>query len=79
MDKKTLMKDVFYQMKSLLDIRDYGAVKKLMLEYCNKEDVDYGELKAILIITKSFKDHDIIKDTRKKVLDLIESKYGKQA
>jgi hypothetical protein len=72
------IKSAFYQMEELLTSRDYEGAKSLMNSYCDMKDVNYGELKMILVITKSFREHEILKVPRKRVLDLIESKYGKQ-
>ncbi len=63
--------------KELLDVRDYKSVNDLMKSYLN-DSSSVGELKTILIITKSFKENEVIGDTRKEMVKLIESKLGQK-
>ena len=69
---------IFDEFKILLDKRDYEGVNALMEEYCNNENIHVGVLKTILVITKSFKTNPVMCDTRKKVLELCETKLGQK-
>lgn len=69
--------EVFNQFKSLLDIKDFVAVNELMTSF-NKHESTITELKSILVITKSFKENEVISENRKKVLALLEYKLGKK-
>ena len=63
--------------KSLLDIKDFVAVNELMTSFNNHQST-IGQLKTILVITKSFKDNEVMSDTRKKTVALLEYKLGKK-
>ncbi len=65
------------EIKSLLDVKDFNSVNNLMGYYCN-DDSSCGDLKTILVITKSFKNNEIICDTRKKIVQLLENKLGEK-
>jgi len=69
--------EIFNQFKSLLDIKDFVAVNELMTSFNNHQST-IGQLKTILLITKSFKDKEQLSDTRKKIVALLEYKLGKK-
>ena len=81
--KKSNMKEsdkfveLFDKFKELLDAKDFKSVKELMESFC-KDESHVGELKTILVITKSFKENEVICDTRKKIVALLESKLGQK-
>lgn len=54
----------------------FGKINKLFNLFNHKE-VDAGTLKALLVSTKSFKNHQDIMEKRKKILELLETKVGK--
>lgn len=59
------------------DLKDFERLKMFMELYLS-ENVDNGTLKTILIITKSFKEHPIIGETRKTMVDILEKKLGEK-
>lgn len=61
--------------KLLLDLKDFKSVNDLMKLY-NNDISSVGELKSILVITKSFKENEVIGDTRKEIVKLLEAKLG---
>jgi hypothetical protein len=63
--------------KSLLDIKDFESVNDLMKSF-NNDSSSVGDLKTILLITKSFKGHAIIALTRKNIVALLEHKLGQK-
>jgi hypothetical protein len=69
---------IFDEFKALLDKRDYEGANTLMKEYLNDENIHVDVLKTILVITKSFKTNPVMCDTRKKVLELCETKLGQK-
>ena len=69
--------ELFDKFKSLLDIKDFVAVNELMTSFNNHQST-IGELKTVLVITKSFKNNEVISDTRKKIVALLEYKLGKK-
>ena len=66
---------IHYQMKELLDVGDFPGVKKFMRLF-NHASSSVGELKTILIITKSFQQHPDLIDMREEIKELLESKLG---
>lgn len=69
--------ELFNKFKSLLDVKDFKSVNDLMKSYLN-DSSSVGELKTILVITKSFRENEVICDTRKEMVKLIESKLGQK-
>lgn len=65
------------KIKSFIDVKDFKSVHDLM-KYYNDESSSVGDLKTILVITKSFKQNEVIGDTRKKIVALLESKLGQK-
>ena len=68
--------DLHYEIKGFLDNQDFKNVVAIFDKLLAKPEAN--ELKTALIITKSFKDHEIIAKPRKKVLKKLESIVGKQ-
>jgi hypothetical protein len=62
---------------SYVEKKDFGKIKKLFRLY-NSTSSDSGNLKALLVITKSFKNHPEIKEVRTEIKDLLEKKLGKK-
>lgn len=63
------------EIKSFLDVQDFKSVNDLMKYYLD-ESSSVGDLKTILVITKSFKENEVIGDTRKEIVKLLEAKLG---
>jgi len=66
------MKEVFYGMKELLDKGSYGFTAKFMRMFCHK-GLYLGNLKTILIITKSFKENEKLKKNRQQIKEIYDS------
>jgi hypothetical protein len=62
---------------SFLEKNDFPKIKKLFRLY-NHVSTDAGNLKALLVITKAFKDHPEIKEVRTEIKDLLEKKLGRK-
>ena len=67
--------DIHYAFKAVLDLKDYDEAAKMMMTYGEENDVN--ELKMILVITQSFKEHDILGEPRKRLLRIFENKLDK--
>jgi hypothetical protein len=63
-----------YEFKKLLDAKDFTNVETKMVNLISEANV--GRLKTCLIITKSFKENPIIKNTRIKCVDKLETLLG---
>lgn len=72
-----ILNDTFDSFKALLDAKSYEEVNTLMETYLN-EDKSPGDIKIVLVITKSFKNNKYISETRKKLVTLLESKIGQK-
>jgi len=72
-DKFLKMYDEYF---TLINNNEFDKVKELMKKSLSDPEVSPGELKTILIITKGFKKHEIIGETRKIVLDTLENMLG---
>lgn len=70
------LKSIHYKCKTYLDIKDYNGLVIYMKTFI-RPDVDPYELQMILVITNSFKEHEILKDMIKELSDLQTSKLGK--
>ena len=71
------LKALHYQMKELLDKPDFEGAKKLLNEYaCIDKDVN--EMKTLLIITKGFKNHPTLSESRNKLLLMFNSKMSEK-
>lgn len=71
------LKDLHYKMRDLLNQQNFKDAKLLLEEYSN-EDSDINEMYTLKIITKPFKDHVTLKESRKRLLDMIEQKLDKK-
>lgn len=76
MKDSEVFEQTFDKFKALLDARKYSEVSSLIETYLNDETKSVGDLKTVLVITKSFKNHEIISANRKKLLELLESRLG---
>lgn len=65
------------EIKAFLDVKDFKSVNSLMKYYLD-DSSSVGDLKTILVITKSFKENEVIGDTRKEIVKLLESKLGQR-
>lgn len=63
--------------KSYVANNDLGRFKKIMRIY-NHQSTSIGTLKALLVITKSFKNHETISGMRNSIKELLESKIGRK-
>lgn len=72
-----------YKCRDFLDVRDYEGMvtfmesyKKLDTPHDDIEELirEINELKTILIITRSFKEHELIGPVRKEILNIFENK-----
>lgn len=63
------------KLKTYLDSKDFGNMRKFLRLY-NHESLDVSTLKTILVITKSFKEEEKIKELRQSIKDILESKIG---
>lgn len=63
------------EIKAFLDVKDFKSVNSLMKYYLD-DSSSVGDLKTILVITKSFKENEVIGDTRKEIVKLLEAKLG---
>lgn len=70
--------EIHDKIKFLIDGNDFVSVNNLMSIYINDKKSSVGSLKSILVITKSFKDNDIIRESRKEIVSLLEKKLGKK-
>jgi hypothetical protein len=64
--------DLHYKFRGFLDKKDYTSTASLLNTY--NEETDVNVLKTALIITRSFKDHEVVGPPRQRVLDLFERK-----
>lgn len=65
------------EIKAFLDVKDFKSVNSLMKYYLD-DSSSVGDLKTILVITKSFKENEVIGDTRKEIVKLLEAKLGQR-
>lgn len=63
--------------KELIIADEYEAARKFMKMFSN-EVVDNNKLRAVLLATKSFKEHDSFKDIVIKVMAILKKKTGKE-
>lgn len=61
--------------KVFLIRREYAVVNEMMKSFTALNDIN--ELKTILVITKSFKENEIMKSERERLLGIYNSKYAK--
>ena len=70
--------DLHYECRDYIENKTFEEFK-VFLESFLREDVDVNELRTILIITKSFKENEILKEVRQKIKDLETLKLGHYA
>ncbi len=73
-DKFVQLHDTF---RALFEKKDFKGVNDLMESFNNNES-SVGTLKTILVISKSFKNNELIKDTRVQIVTLLENKLGEK-
>jgi hypothetical protein len=66
-------KELHYKFREFLDVKNYEKVRELIESLF---DADVNLMKTALIITKGFKEHETIKDSRAKLLEKLEKKLG---
>ena len=66
------LKNIHYGFKDALDEKNYDKVIEMMELYDEKNDVN--ELKTILVITQSFKEHEKLGEPRKRLLEIFDRK-----
>lgn len=70
-----LLLTIHYKIRDLIEEEKFSDVNELMKAFIDA-DADVNRLKTILVITKFWKGHPEIKDSREKIIKLIESKEG---
>ncbi len=74
MSKPTIeeLKKIHNELREYYDARDYlGA--KLYIENLHKGSRDVNRLRTVLVISKSFKNHEVLEDTLRKYLKILNS------
>ena len=66
-------KKIFLDLQDLLNDRKYKETSEYLQTLY---DGTISEMKSALIMTKSFKEHEILKDSRKSLLESFENKMG---
>lgn len=64
------------KIKGYVAANDFGRLKKLLRLY-NHKSSDFGSLKTILLVTKTFKEKEDIKDLRLSIKKILDSKLKK--
>jgi RNAse (barnase) inhibitor barstar len=73
MSKPTIeeLKKIHNDLREYYDVRDYTGAK-LYIENLHKVTRDVNRLRTVLVISKSFKNHEVLEDTLRKTVELIE-------
>jgi hypothetical protein len=71
------IKQIHYKLKEFYSKNNFKESRKFIKLFCN-DLADVNHLTTILIISKSFKEHDDLKDLLKKIEELIVSKTNKR-
>ena len=58
-----------------MDKKDYQRASEMMNSYNESNDVN--EIKTILIITQSFKEHSVLGEPRKRLVEIYDNKLKK--
>lgn len=66
------------ELKDLLDKKDYDSTKNYLITLKNNFGDNIGALKTYLVITKSFKNHEDIKEIRQEIKDKLELILGRK-
>ena len=69
-------KKIFTELIELLNERQYILASDYLKTLYNGT---ISEMKSGLIMTKAFKEHEVMKDSRKKLLELFEEKLGRKS
>lgn len=64
--------DIHHALKAMLDIQDYDKAIEMMGSYGEKNDIN--EIKMILILVQSFKDHPILGLQFRRLSDIFDRK-----
>lgn len=75
LEKDSCLK-IFTDLKELLDVREYSIVSNYLKTLYNGT---VSEMKSALIMTKAFKEHEDIKNSRKILLESYEKKINSKA
>ena len=67
------LKEIHNKLKDYYSNKEFKQSRKFLRLFCN-EVVDVNRLRTILLISKSFKDDDDIKDLLNRIEDIIEKK-----
>ena len=77
-DKTTQpLKAIHYRIMDFIEEKRFSEVNDLM-EQLIKVKADNNRLKSVLIITKYWREHELLKDNRKKIIELIEAREGRK-
>lgn len=71
----SLLSRIHDAFRVFLERKSYSLVAKMLNDFT--EDDDINVIKTALIITKSFKDNEDIKDSRQRLLDIFNNQYSK--
>lgn len=69
------MQDLMSAFQYYIAKNNFRFVNQMMLLF--NEESNVGELKAVLVITKAFQDHELIRKNRQRVKDCLQAKVGK--
>ncbi len=67
------LEEIHYQCRGFIEAKDFEALKNY-IDTFNSAESFTSELKTILVITKAFKENEIIKESRKNILVLLNSR-----
>lgn len=70
------LNEIHYKLRDLLEAKKFAVAKKFIRLFCY-EKVDMGRLRAILIITKAFKEEPTLKDMLLNVAEILKAKTKK--
>jgi hypothetical protein len=77
MNESEKFSEIHDKIKSFVDVKDFNSVNEFIKSFLNNES-SVGDLKSILVITKGLKDNEVICNTRKNIIELLESKIGQK-
>ncbi len=70
------LKKIHYSFREVLDKKEYDKAAEMLNSFT--EDNDVNEIYTALIITQSFKDHEILKEPIRRASDIVEKKIKKE-
>lgn len=70
------LKDIHYKLRDYFNSKKFGEANKLIKLFCN-DNVDIGRLRTILVIAKSFRDNDKLKESLSIIENVLQDKIEK--